>query len=460
MTVPEQQAPKQIVYLSAPLARHDSLVMEYDFSYHQPRRQYRVAGLARELLSDALTGRYERLSRLPAESVDRLPGLSVWPLPQVLREARLEAAIIDGSIGGPSMWGEHVASQLAEQRRRCIFVSHHRRRAVFEGELIEIPDLGNKFLFTHWVRSVLQALRPQRLLIVGREVAAKLFDLFAAMPATVVESGFAEGSLLEGRVTERILQRALQEVLFRADTYPWDSVAHALTAAESIRCAALNVVWSEQVYDEINRLFPEASLRFVPPSVVTTRFVKEPSRKGRRLRILLGAGAHSLGDGGRDFLAVEPLLMAVKQLEDCHVTILTADTERLSTALGHHHSVSVAPRLPWEEMPRAFAQHDVYYRVQNDASLPTSCLEAMSSGLAVIVNERATAAFRDLVPGEHLLTVPFGDVQSLADSLKRLQQDANFRASLGEAGAAFVRDRCDFLRHLEAIQWGREEAAS
>lgn len=454
MSVPEDPLLPAITFLKAPVALHERLALQYDFTYHQPVRQYAVEGRALEFVADAVAGRYERLSRLSSEEIARLPGMARAPLPAAFTNVPIDVAIIDGSLGGPSLWAGHVADYLMARGKRCLRASFHRAEFCIDDARIQGPQPWNKFTFTHWVRAMIQILKPRRLLVVGREIGAKLFDLFSATRATVLETGFAESSVIAEPVTPELLRRALSEVLFRADTYPWDSLAHAITAGACIRAAERNVLWSEAVFDTVRERFPDAPLTFLPPAVDTARFRGGGARYGGALRILLGAGAHSLGPSGRSFLAVEPLISAAARVPDCLVTILTSDTARLREAVGSQRHVRILPRVPWEQMPAVFGRHNLYYRVQNDSSLPTSCLEAMALGLPAIVNERATSAFRALNPGVNVLTVPFGDSAVLEELLGRLHEDSELRRRVGEAGSRLVQERCDLVANLRAIGWG------
>jgi glycosyltransferase involved in cell wall biosynthesis len=72
---------------------------------------------------------------------------------------------------------------------------------------------------------------------------------------------------------------------------------------------------------------------------------------------------------------------------------------------------------------------------------PNAMLEAMSIGLACVAFDCPSGP-RDLSDnGEAAIIVPPGDQQRFTQELRKLMHDAAIRASLGAAGAIFVRRR-------------------
>lgn len=394
------------------------------------------------------------VASIPPALLTRLPGVRLFEIPPLVGTASPPLAVVDGSLGGPSLWAEMVFKRTQQAGRSCLLASYHRRRLLLDRQALAEPEPWNKFTFIHVVRALVRSIHPARLLVVGREVGAKMFDLLEQVPGVVVETGFAERDITDAPVPEPVLARALDELLFRTDVFPWDSLAHALGSAQCLRSASRNIVWSATTHAELSRRFPEARITFLPPSINLAQFPRQPVTMGSTLRILLGAGAHTSGPHAASFLSIRTLLEAARRTGRCRVKILTTDPGTLAKTLdGDTESVELTSRVEHEQMPTLLARHDVYYRVQNDASLPLSCVEAMASGSVVVLNEAVMATYPALVPFENFVPVPFRSVDVLADVLRRLRDEPDLRARIGEAASHLAHRYCGLDSFLEEICW-------
>lgn len=118
----------------------------------------------------------------------------------------------------------------------------------------------------------------------------------------------------------------------------------------------------------------------------------------------------------------ETLLRAFTKVEGARLVLvgdgpLRRDLEGLARSIDLGDRVSFTGRLPFEDVPRAVAQADVWASAATSDGLPLSMLEAMSTGCKVVMAELPLCDdWR--VPGA-FWTFPVGDVQACADALRQ-----------------------------------------
>jgi glycosyltransferase involved in cell wall biosynthesis len=105
-------------------------------------------------------------------------------------------------------------------------------------------------------------------------------------------------------------------------------------------------------------------------------------------------------------------------------------------------ALGVAPRVSWHGVvrdPHAFYRAaSVFVLASRTEGMPNALLEAMGSGLAVVVSDGAPGPLELVEDGVTGLVVPVNDAASLASALARLARDADLRRRLGEAARARV----------------------
>jgi glycosyltransferase involved in cell wall biosynthesis len=134
--------------------------------------------------------------------------------------------------------------------------------------------------------------------------------------------------------------------------------------------------------------------------------------------------------------AVEPLLVQHPALELCLFGAPSpahAEHERLL----HERVRALAPRVrladPGDAVPRLMRALDVFVMPSHSEGMPTTLLEAMGSGIAVVATR--VGAVPELVDHGHSgLLVPARDAAALRDAVRSLVTDAGRRAALGAAG--------------------------
>ncbi|WP_113703112.1 glycosyltransferase [Nonomuraea lactucae] len=126
------------------------------------------------------------------------------------------------------------------------------------------------------------------------------------------------------------------------------------------------------------------------------------------------------------------------------------ELERLAKRIGIGERVSFLGFVPDENMPQAFAAADVFAMPSVAELQSIATLEAMASGLPVVVAD--AMALPHLVDGNGYLYQP-GDVLTLAGHLTAILTDDELRARLGRAsrGLAITHDHQNSLARFEQI---------
>ena len=106
----------------------------------------------------------------------------------------------------------------------------------------------------------------------------------------------------------------------------------------------------------------------------------------------------------------------------------------------HLEDVVFTDYVPWEDLPRYYRSADVFCAPNTGhESLGLIILEAMAAGLPIVASR--IQGFEDVLEdGVHGLLVPPRDSAALAESLKRMLNDAAMREAMGREGARHARD--------------------
>jgi phosphatidyl-myo-inositol dimannoside synthase len=110
----------------------------------------------------------------------------------------------------------------------------------------------------------------------------------------------------------------------------------------------------------------------------------------------------------------------------------TGDAEdslrRLAVSLSVADAVCFAGFVPREDMPELFRQADIFVLPSQNEGMSIALLEAMASGLPVVVTD--TGGTQELIKGNGFI-VPWGEPGALAEVLSRMIDCADLRESLG-----------------------------
>ena len=128
-----------------------------------------------------------------------------------------------------------------------------------------------------------------------------------------------------------------------------------------------------------------------------------------------------------------------RQYPEATLTLVGAGSQdaalrQLAVTLGLRHITFLGP-VPPSEMPRHYADADIYVQTPSIDNMPLSVLEAFASGLPV-VSTGIGGVPAILTHGVHGLLVPDNDDAAAADAVTKLLEDAAFARQLAAAGHA------------------------
>ena len=181
---------------------------------------------------------------------------------------------------------------------------------------------------------------------------------------------------------------------------------------------------------------------------------RDYARAGGRLlyvgRLIDNKGVHTLLD------ACGSLVEKGRQLE---VTIVGRGSHDYTTllrnqikTLGLSDRAEMIDGLPPEELPRLYADHDLFvFPSIWEEPFGITRIEAMASGMPVVSTTTGGGA-EFLRPEENCLAFPPGDSTALADALERLLSDPDLRSAVGRSGRALVRERFGPRRQAEQVE--------
>jgi glycosyltransferase involved in cell wall biosynthesis len=115
------------------------------------------------------------------------------------------------------------------------------------------------------------------------------------------------------------------------------------------------------------------------------------------------------------------------------------------------HTAALAPPCDRHGVRSALAAADVFVLPSLNEGINNATLEAMATGLPVVVTDVGgmREAVRDGVDG---LVVPPRDSVALANAIERLIEDPGLRDAMGREGARHVRESFDIQRQIDGIE--------
>ncbi|MDR4480127.1 MAG: glycosyltransferase family 4 protein [Nitrospira sp.] len=183
-----------------------------------------------------------------------------------------------------------------------------------------------------------------------------------------------------------------------------------------------------------HRTMPELQLVTIPNGVDTTSFAPPAVMSERACTIVCVArlierkGQHHLLQAFAQLRAVcvEPVQLMFVGTGDAEPQL-----RELATSLKVTDAVTFQGFVSRERMPLVYREADVFVLPSQQEGMSIALLEAMASGLPVIVTK--TGGTAELVTqGKNGEIVPWGEVQALTRALRRLVNDAEQRRRMGE----------------------------
>jgi glycosyltransferase involved in cell wall biosynthesis len=260
-------------------------------------------------------------------------------------------------------------------------------------------------------------------------------------------------------------------VVHVADRWPASAVelgalssAPAIAAAERLerwiyRRADMILAPTEGIVAALERE-PAAGpkVRRVWPVVDLARFDPRPPAEPADVLKLLFAGTVGLAHG-LDVL-VEAARLVGGDVVNATIAGNGADSERIRALIrdGSVDNVRMLGTVPSDQVPGLYAQSDAAVVLLRDlpifrGALPTKVLEAMAAGRPLLLAARGEAARLVEQAGAGLVVTP-EDPAALAAGIRRLRDDPELRARLGQSGRSYVEE------HFGTARAGAEWAAA
>lgn len=217
---------------------------------------------------------------------------------------------------------------------------------------------------------------------------------------------------------------------------------------------------------------PREKVTFLPHGIDTGRYPRADDERKRELRkrhgvehasrILLFCARIVLNKGVDTLQKIWPILHAAEP--SAHLFVvgggrheLMGELRRMAESMPG--SVTVTGEV---EQPQEYYQMaDVYVFPSRHEGLPTSLIEAMSSGLPAVVSD--IGGCDDLIfDGETGFRVDPEEAEAFAEKILYLFRNEAERSSMADRAAAYVRETCDYSRviwRLEEIIEGKDASA-
>jgi glycosyltransferase involved in cell wall biosynthesis len=356
--------------------------------------------------------------------------LSVLELAAEQQRRGHDVLVVAGRIPAGEESMEHVAVELGVP---------HRRVPALQRELSPRADLEATMV----LRSLLRSWRPDVLHTHTSKAGAtgRLAALTAgrARPRALVHQ-------FHGHVLEEYFSPRRQRV--------FQLVERALA-----RSTGAIVAVSDEVRNDLLRLHiasPE-KIRVIAYGFDLDRRVRvsADARRSKRASLGIENGSFVLGWAGRLTAIKRPLdLVRVTATVDGATLVLAGDgdlrheLERLVDELGVPDRVRLLGYV--DDIASVYAASDVFLLVSANEGTPVVAIEALAAGIPVVATDAGgTRAVVD--DGETGLLAPVGDIETIADHIRRLRDDPALRATLGEAGARRMRDRFSTARMADDV---------
>jgi glycosyltransferase involved in cell wall biosynthesis len=207
------------------------------------------------------------------------------------------------------------------------------------------------------------------------------------------------------------------------------------------------IVVSDSWRDELSAMGPAIAAKIVeiPTGVDLDRFVVE--------RTELGSGLLFVGilDRFHRYKGLDVLLEAVAGLtEPFDLTVvgegeLRAEYEAQAAKLGIASRVHFLGRVDDDQLRGAYASAGIYILpsdfARNEGGFTLTALEAMASGLPVVLADGAGQVAREAADAGAGIRTPAGDAAALQAAIKTLLDDESLRADMGKRAREFVERR-------------------
>lgn len=180
----------------------------------------------------------------------------------------------------------------------------------------------------------------------------------------------------------------------------------------------------------LERGLPPSHVAVIPYGVDLETFTPDTDRPSNPRSVCLYVGQISHRKG------IPVLLRAARGLPDVQF-VLTGPVVTPSLLRGLPPNARWLAPLPHAEVASLMRQADIFVLPAVEDAYPLAVLEAMASGVPVVVTDHVGTS-ETVDPSVNGLIVPAGDHAALAAALRRLVDDTDLRSRMGAAGRSRV----------------------
>ena len=230
----------------------------------------------------------------------------------------------------------------------------------------------------------------------------------------------------------------------RVERWKWRANQRCFRRARHI------VTWSQWTLESLvaDYAIDRTAITVIPPGVDVDRWSRDEPRiadADRPVRVLF-VGGDLQRKGGDLLLEAARRLRAEPALPQFELHVVTRSD--VVEEPGLHVYRDLGPNDP--RLIELYHQCDVFCLPTMGDCLPMVLSEAGAAEMALVSTD--VGAIREIVrDGETGILIPAGDLDALADALRRLIGDAGERRRMGEAAAELVRSNFDALQNARQI---------
>lgn len=186
--------------------------------------------------------------------------------------------------------------------------------------------------------------------------------------------------------------------------------------------------------ERVLNILPDARVKIVPNGVDTETYYPSATRSTRSTVSIVCVARLIERKGQR--LAIRALAQLRKNGTDVVLTLVGEgdsrdDYERLARELGVSEFVRFTGALPRESIPAIYRNFDIFLLPSSAESMSVACLEALASGLPLVVScGGGVESF--VTHQENGFLVPHGDLDALVKALETLAHNESLRLAFGE----------------------------
>lgn len=196
-------------------------------------------------------------------------------------------------------------------------------------------------------------------------------------------------------------------------------------------------------------------ISLIPFGVDTNLF--QPTNQLKKDQLIIGVVKSMESVYGIDVL-IKAFALLKKEVADLNARLVLVgggtrleELKKLSKELSIDSLVEFTGKIKFEELPAVFSQFDIFANLSRSESFGVSVLEAMSSGLPVIVT--FTGGLLEIVTEETGIFVPVDDVLATQKALLELVNNPERRKAMGLAGRTRVINEFNWKDSLEKMSY-------